>query len=139
MNKPAIVRTRDVMNARFITIDGLETVGTAFEELKRKDARCIVVKKRDERDEFGVVLLSDIAKKVIAADRSPGRVNVYEIMSKPVISVSPDMDIRYAARLFSQFGISVAPVIEQGEVIGIVTYADIVLHGLSANVASDDT
>ena len=65
--------------------------------------------------------------------------NVYEIMSKPVISVSPDMDIRYAARLFSQFGISVAPVIEQGEVIGIVTYADIVLHGLSANVASDDT
>ena len=139
MNKPAIVRTRDVMNDRFITIDGLETVGTAFEELKRKDARCIVVKKRNERDEFGVVLLSDIAQKVIAADRSPGRVNVYEIMSKPVISVSPDMDIRYAARLFSQFGISVAPVIEQGEVIGIVTYADIVLHGLSANVASDDT
>ena len=139
MNKPAIVRTRDVMNARYITIDGLETVGTAFAEVKRTDARCIVVKKRDERDEYGVVLLSDIAKKVIAADRSPDRVNVYEIMSKPVISVSPDMDIRYAARLFSQFGISVAPVIEQGEIIGIVTYTDIVLHGLSANVGSDDT
>ncbi|MDH3314511.1 MAG: CBS domain-containing protein [Betaproteobacteria bacterium] len=133
MSQKQIVRVRDVMNDRYILVDGLETVGAAFAELKHKEARCIIVKKRNERDEYGVVLLSDIARKVIAPDRPPDRVNIYEIMSKPVISVRADMDIRYTVRLFSQFGIAVAPVIEQGEIIGVVTYTDIVLHSLSAN------
>ena len=130
MNERKRVRVRDVMNDRYILVDGLETVGAAFAELKTKEARCIVVEKRSDDDEYGIVLLSDIAKKVIAADRSPDRVNVYEIMSKPVVSVRPDMDIRYTARLFSQFGLAVAPVIEKQRIIGIVTYTDIVMQGM---------
>jgi len=130
VNEKKRVQVRDVMNDRYILVDGLQTVGGAISELQRTQARCIVVKKRDERDEYGIVLLSDIATKVIAADRSPERVNIYEIMSKPVISVNPDMDIRYTARLFNQFGIAVAPVIEHSKLLGIVTYTDIVLQGL---------
>ena len=71
-----------------------------------------------------------IAKQVIAKDRAPERVNVYEIMAKPVISVRPDMNTRYCARLFDNFGISHAPVIENEEVLGIVSYYLIALHGL---------
>ena len=130
MNERKVVQVRDVMNDRYILVDGLETVGAAFAELKRKNARCIVVRKRHEGDEFGLVLLSDIAKKVIAADRSPERVNIYEIMSKPVVSVHPDMNIRYTARLFGRFGLAVAPVIDDDQVLGTVTYTDIVLRGL---------
>ena len=131
MNEKNVTRVRDVMNDRYILVDGLETVGSAFAELKSKEARCIVVEKRSDGDEYGIVLLSDIAKKVIAEDRSPQRVNVYEIMSKPVVSVRPEMDIRYTARLFSQFGLAVAPVIERDRIVGIVTYTDIVLQGMS--------
>ena len=133
MNERTVVRVRDVMNDRYILVDGLETVGAAFAKLKSKEARCIIVEKRSDSDEYGIVLLSDIAKKVIAADRSPDRVNVYEIMSKPVVSVRPGMDIRYTARLFGQFGLAVAPVIEEDGIIGIVTYTDIVLLGMSLN------
>lgn len=133
MNDHKTVKVRDVMNDRYILVDGLETVSAAFSKLKREEARCVMVNKRTEHDEYGMVLLSDIAKKVVAANRSPDRVNVYEIMSKPVISVSPDMNIRYTARLFSQFGLSVAPVVENDKVIGIVTYTDIVLQGLSVD------
>ncbi len=130
MNQQQRVRVRDVMNDRYILVDGLQTVGAAIAELKSAHARCIIVNKRDEHDEHGIVLLSDIATKVIAADRSPERVNIYEIMSKPVISVHPDMDVRYTARLFSNFGIAVAPVIQHHEVLGVITYTDIVLRGL---------
>jgi predicted transcriptional regulator len=77
-----------------------------------------------------MVLFSDIAKQVIAKDRAPDRVNVFEIMAKPVIAVRPDMDIRYCARLFDKFGISHAPVIENDKVIGIVSYYLLVLEGL---------
>ncbi len=68
---------------------------------------------------------------MLARDRSPERVNVYEIMSKPVIGVDPAMDIRYCARLFEKFGLSMAPVIEQGNVVGLVSYNDLVLKGMA--------
>ena len=90
----------------------------------------MIVKKRHERDEYGMVLFSDIAKEVIAKDRAPERVNVYEIMAKPVISVPPDMDIKYCARLFEKVGIGHAPVIEHDKVVGIISYYLLVLEGL---------
>jgi predicted transcriptional regulator len=51
-------------------------------------------------------------------------------MSKPVMSVDPQMDVRYCIKLFDRFGISRAPVIENGKIIGLVSYTDIVLKGV---------
>ncbi|MGH1430495.1 MAG: CBS domain-containing protein [Neptuniibacter sp.] len=125
-----IIRTRDVMTDEFDMIDGLMTVSEAVKMFKDKSARVLIINKRHEDDEFGMVLLSDIAKKVIAEDRSPERVNVYEVMAKPVISVDPHMDIRYCSRLFENFGLAHAPVIEDDKVLGIVSYRSIVLKGI---------
>ncbi len=75
-------------------------------------------------------MISDIAKLVLAKDRSPDRVNVYEIMAKPLLPVDPDMDIRYCARYFENFGLSRAPVIENKQIIGIISFTDMVLKGL---------
>ncbi len=75
-------------------------------------------------------MLSDIARQVLAQDRAPDRVNIYEVMSKPVIAVHPDMDIRYCARLFGRFDLSRAPVVENREVIGIVSLTDLVMKGM---------
>ena len=120
----------DVMSDRFVLTDGLETVFDALQEMKRMDSVVLLVNKRDASDEFGVVVLADIAKKVLAKDRSPKRVNVYEIMTKPVISVHPSMKIRYCAQLFLQFGIACAPVIDGNEVMGIVSYEALIMKGL---------
>ena len=79
---------------------------------------------------FGIAKALSFAKQVIGKDRAPERVSVYQIMAKPVISVSPEMDIRYCARLFDNFGISHAPVIENEKVVGIVSYYLLVLEGL---------
>lgn len=120
----------EVMNQRFELVDGLMTVSEALQIMKTKTYKKVIIKKRHEADEFGMVQLSDIAKQVIAKDRSPDRVNLYEIMAKPVISVRPGMDVRYCARLFDTFGLSSAPVIEDEQVIGVVSYHDIVLSWL---------
>jgi len=130
MNGEKITRASDVMSDDFILVEGLSTVTEALQEIKAKGARCAVVKKRHEDDEYGILLLSDIAKKVIAHNRSPDRVNVYEIMSKPVISVRPNMDVRYIARMFDTFGLTLAPVLHSSEVLGVVSYEDIVLHAI---------
>lgn len=82
-----------------------------------------------------IVLVADIAKQVLATSRAPERCDVYEIMSKPVLSVKPEMHIRYCARLFHNFGISAAPVIDgAGSIKGIVTYDALVLKGLGTSV-----
>ena len=125
-----IIRVRDVMKSEVDVVDGMMTVGEALRSMKYPDTRTFIVNKRHEDDEYGVVMFRDMAKKVLARDHSPDRVNMYEIMSKPVISVDPEMDIRYCTRLFDNFGLSRAPVLENHKIIGLVSYTDIVMKGL---------
>jgi CBS domain-containing protein len=125
-----VIRVRDVMKTQYDIVDGMTTVKDALIKMHHVETKCLIVDKRHNDDEYGIVLISDIAKAVLAKDRAPERVNVYEVMSKPVISVDPDMDIRYCARLFDKFGLSRAPGIEKDKLMGIVSYTDMVLHGL---------
>ena len=127
MNQSKEVSIRDVMRTDVTEVDGSIDVMEAMRTMKRVGATSLIVKKRDNNDEYGMVLFSDIAKEVIARDRAPERVNVYEIMAKPVISVRPEMNVRYCAKLFERFGISHAPVVENDKVIGIVSYYLLVL------------
>ena len=121
---------RDCMKTEVVQVDGRIDVLTALKIMKKEGTTSLIVKRRDEQDEYGMLLFSDIAKKVIAKNRAPERVNVYEIMAKPVLMVRPDMEIRYCARMFDDFGISHAPVAENGEIVGMVSYYRLVLHGL---------
>jgi signal-transduction protein with cAMP-binding, CBS, and nucleotidyltransferase domain len=131
MSEHRITRVRDVMKPQFDMIDGLATVAEAMKTMVHIETKCLIVRKRHDDDEYGIVTLADIARQVLAVDRAPERVNIYEIMTKPVIQVSPDMDIRYCARLFARLDINRAPVVEDGRVIGIVGYTDLVLKGLA--------
>ena len=125
-----IVRVSEVMKSEVDIIDGMLTVAAALKNMQHLDTRTFVVDKRHPDDEYGVVMFRDIAKRVLAPNLSPERINVYEIMSKPVISVDPQMDVRYCIKLFDRFGISRAPVIENGQIIGLVSYTDIVLKSV---------
>jgi len=121
---------KDCMRTDVTEVDGRTDVLTALKIMKEVKTTSLIVKRRDENDEYGLLLFSDVAKKVIAQNRAPERVNVYEIMQKPVVSIRPDMEIRYCARLFENCGITHAPVIDDDEVVGMVSYYRLMLHGL---------
>ena len=125
-----ILRVRDVMKSEVDMVDGMTTVTDALSHMKHPETRTLIVDKRDEDDEYGVVMFRDVARRVLARDRSPNRMNIYEIMSKPVVSVDPEMDVRYCIKLFDRFGLSRAPVVENRKIIGLVSYTDIVLKGV---------
>lgn len=123
-----LVQVKDAMTTdSYQFTDGMVTVAEGIKLAKQHNVSALIINKRHENDEFGLVLLSDIAKQVIAKDRSPERVNLYEIMAKPLLSVSPEMDVRYCARLFENFGINTAPVVENQQVLGLVNYTNMVL------------
>jgi len=121
---------RDCMRKEVTFVDGTMDVLTALKTMKKVGATSLIVERRNEDDEYGLLQFSDIAKEVIAKDRAPDRVSVYEVMAKPVLSVRADMQVRYCARLFQNFGISHAPVMEGGKIIGIVSFYLLVLHSL---------
>lgn len=126
-------RVHDVMKDKIDFVDGMTTVREALRKMKHVETKTLIVNKRNDDDEYGIVLISDIARKVLAKNLSPDRTNVYEIMSKPVVTVGPDMNIRYCARLFTEFGLSRAPVVDNGKMVGIVSLADMVLKGMIGN------
>lgn len=130
MSDNKIVRVRDVMTDSYQLVDGMMMVSDAMTALKKSGDVVLIVNKRHDDDEYGIVLLTDIAREVLAVNHAPDRVNIYEIMSKPVVGVDPEMDIRYCARLFSKLGFSRAPVIDKGKLVGVVGYADLLLKGL---------
>ena len=130
MNDQTIVRVRDVMKTGFDIVDGRMTITDALSAMKYHDNKSLIVNRRDKDDEYGILLISDLAKQVLAKNRSPERVNVYEVMAKPVIVVDADMQIKYCARMFDQFGLARAPVFDKGELVGLVSYTDMVLKGL---------
>ena len=130
MNNKDLIRVKDVMKTDFGTIDGVATVADALKKMKSLKTAVLIVNKRNEDDEYGMLTSGDIARHVLAKDRAPDRVNVYEIMSKPVISVHPDMDIRYCSRLFANYNLVRAPVLENNKVVGMVSPNSLVLDGL---------
>ena len=121
------ITAREVMRVDIFEIEGQATVTDAIRVFNENRVRLLVIKKRDEFDAYGVVLLSDVVKKVLAKDRAPDRVNLYEIMSKPIVSVEPNMDVRYCARLLSQFSLSHTLVVESGKVIGMIGYKELLV------------
>ncbi|MYA19949.1 MAG: CBS domain-containing protein [Chloroflexi bacterium] len=124
----ATLRVSDLMGSQVHTIDGLATVAEAMATMRRLQISSLVVNRRDDDDELGLITVSDLAREVITRDRAPERVNVYEIMSKPALAVRSGMLARYAVRLLVEFRVSRALVVdEDGAPLGLVTLRDLVL------------
>ncbi len=129
MTEHSHITVGDVMTRSVRTIGGMATVQEAIEMMRDAGVSSLVVERRDRNDEFGLLVVSDVAGQVIGKDRAPERVNVYEVMSKPVLTLPADMNIRYAIRLLVKFGLSRALVTNADRTpAGIVTLRDMVLR-----------
>lgn len=126
-NTVKIVRARDVMQKQFLTIDGMATAREASNIMRSERVFSILVEKRHENDAWGIIVVQDFIKGVLIPDRSPDDVHVYEIMTKPIITVPADMDIRYAARLIYRAGIRRAPVEDRGKIVGMISLSSLIL------------
>ncbi|HCY84416.1 MAG TPA: histidine kinase [Desulfobacteraceae bacterium] len=126
--KQRIIRAEDVMRQNMVFIDGMATAREAAAAMKTHQVYCLLVKKRHPDDAWGMVAVQDLVRGVLVPGRSPEEVNVYEIMTKPVITVPAKMDIRYVARLLYRAGIRRAPVEESGDIVGMVSLSSLILE-----------
>lgn len=127
MSKPDLKRVRDVMTTELHAIDGFATIDTAMRQLKQHGVSSLVVARRDEDGEVGLLDITDIAA-VVAQNQPIDRVHVYEAMTKPVVTLPPGMKAHYAVRLLGSLRLTRAVVVDDArEAIGMVTLRDLVL------------
>ncbi len=130
------IKVQEVMTPQVRVIDSMATVRDAMNEMAESGVSSLVIERRDERDEFGLLEIGNIARDVIAANRSPDRINVYEIMTKPVVTLDAEMDIKYAIRLLNRLALSRGLVVDHDRrLVGIATMRDMVLAFARAQAA----
>ena len=66
MSTKQIIRVRSVMKPNFDLVDGMSTVADALDTMMHVETKILVVRKRHD-DEYGIVTLSDIARKVLSS------------------------------------------------------------------------
>ena len=115
-------KAKDRASDKLYYIDGLASARDAVQLMKEKDVRALVIKKRDGADTNGIVSVYDIIKGVTIPNKTLDEVSVYEIMTKPVFSISAHLNVKYVPRLMYNYNVHIAPVEENGEYIGIIDY-----------------
>lgn len=126
-----ILKVAELVRSPLHMVDGLARVQDALTEMQRLGVSSLVIERRNADDEYGLVTVRDIASKVVAANRSVARTSVYEIMTKPALTVAFDMNVKYAIRILSRFNITRALVTKDDQLVGLVTLRDMVI-GLAA-------
>jgi len=115
----------DVMTKDVVCVEGTATVADAVRLMRQKRVSSLFVNRRSEEDAWGIVTRKDVVCKVVDPGKDPAEVKAFEIMSKPLITVSPGLALKYCARLFNSAGIRRAPVFDGKEIIGILSNTDI--------------
>ncbi len=118
-------KAADVMTKNVVYIDGNETVANAIGLMKEKGISSLVVNRRGPEDTWGIMTRKDVVSRVVSPGRDPYGVLVFEIMTKPLVMVSPGLELKYCARLFNQTGIRRAPVFDGKEIVGILSNTNI--------------
>ena len=126
-NQGKVICAKDAMTRQILTINGMATARDAAAMMRKEGVFSLLVEKRHEHDAWGILVVQDLVKGVVIPGRSPDDVHVYEIMTKPSITVPADMDIRYASRLLYRAGIRRAPVDERGEIVGMISLSSLIL------------
>ena len=123
-------KAKEIASDKLFYIDGLASVKDAIQLMKEKNVQALIIKKRNNADANGIITVNDIIKGVIIPNRTLDEVSVYEIMTKPVFSVSAHLNVKYVPRLMYNYNVRIAPVEENGEYIGMLSLTSLILDNL---------
>ncbi|WP_018233810.1 CBS domain-containing protein [Thioalkalivibrio thiocyanodenitrificans] len=117
---------KDIMKTDVATISPFATIREAMRQMKARGVKSLVVEKQGEHDAWGIITYTTILRTIVAEEGDIDLINVYDVASKPVISVFSGMDVKHVARLMVNEDYRRLVVLRNNELEGIVTMNDIV-------------
>lgn len=115
---------KEIMVTKVISINVNKSILETCEKYRDKKIGCLLVTD-DGGDCVGIVTERDIIERTICMHRNPEKTRVSEIMSIDIKTVNPFDRIEKAADIMLQNRIKKLPVIQNGEIVGIVTATDL--------------
>lgn len=114
---------KDAMTVNVATVTPSNTVAEAAEIMTEEGIGSLVIVR--ENKPIGIITERDLLEKVVSSDIKPSEIKVNEIMSKPLITVTPKTDILDAIRKMVKNNVRRLPVVEKDEIVGILTAQDV--------------
>jgi len=117
---------KDIMQKDVSVISPLASIKEALKMMREKNVKALVVDKQHPHDAYGIITYTSILKAVYTEEGDIDLLNVYDIAIKPAISISEELDIKYAARMMVNFNIKRILVVENNQLKGIISMTDII-------------
>jgi CBS domain-containing protein len=114
---------KDVMVKKIITVNPTTKIRDAVELMNKNQIGCLVVTRKGKP--VGIMTERDVLKKIVCRCKNPEQTRVSEIMSKPLIVGSVDMDWLEAVKLMLDRNIKKLPILDDERLVGLVTLTDI--------------
>ena len=120
-----VLKIENVMVSDVITVEAEATVRQAVDLMNMHEIGCLIVVDEEEKP-VGILTERDLLRRVLVKRKDPVRVKVSQVMSKPLVTGTPHMDLEAAVRLMFKKKIKKLPVVEDGRLVGLVTLTDMV-------------
>jgi len=111
---------------KLIRVSPMATVRESLKLMREHKVRSVIVEKTSPSGAYGLVTFKNILQSIVAEDGDIDLLNVYDIAATPAISVSAELDVKYAARMMVTSSIKRLLVIDNNELQGILTMTDII-------------
>jgi CBS domain-containing protein len=121
---PTGIKVADVMRKSVVTIQPEDPVEKALEAMVKLDIGCVVVSQKAKP--IGVITDSNLLERVFAQKLDPSKVKAKNVMTSPLVTISPAEDVEKGAELMRDQGIKRLPVVKQGNLVGILTEKEVV-------------
>ena len=119
---------KDVMTPKekLISVNPIATVREAMKLMRTHSVRSIIVDKAQVDGAYGLVTFKNILQSIVAEDGDIDLLNVYDIAAIPALSVSSQLNVKYAAKMMVNSSIKRLLVVDNNELLGILTMTDII-------------
>ncbi len=126
MLKRIVVTVEEVMTKDVVTVEGDKTVLEAAKLMSLNKFSSLVV--TNEGKTVGIITERDLVRKVLAEDRDPNKLLIYQIMSTELVTTTSETSIESAATIMTEQKVRRLPVVKDEKLVGIVTASDIARH-----------
>ena len=120
-----VIKIRDIMTSPVITMRKNAKVSEAASAMCAHNIGSLIVVDREEKP-VGIITERDMIRKIVVTCKNPKAINVTQIMSSPLVTGNPDMDLENAAKLMIKKEIKRLPIVEEGRLAGIATFTDLI-------------
>jgi signal-transduction protein with cAMP-binding, CBS, and nucleotidyltransferase domain len=123
--KQTLVKEAMKKKENVVTISPYAKVRDVLVAMQRNDVKSVVVQKTNPHDAYGIVTYINVLDAIFANDGDIDLLNVYDIASKPMVQISKELDVKYAARMMVNHKITRLLVTNSGQLEGLLTMNDI--------------